>query len=110
VGQRLRQRVAEIGNAYLIDLRWMNGWPLVHLGGIPNHRATVGAEILELSGTLVASRRGRTVCCTSGTTRMRGTPQRVQVFRLVRGAVTEHADPFLSPAIPVLEDDDTGSG
>jgi len=37
-------------------------------------------------------------------------PNEFRVFPLVRGAVTEHADPFLSPAIPVLEDEDTGSG
>jgi hypothetical protein len=33
-----------------------------------------------------------------------------RVFGLVRGAVTDHADPLLSPATPVLEDDNTVSG
>jgi hypothetical protein len=33
-----------------------------------------------------------------------------RVFGLVRGAVTDHTDPFLSPATPVLEDENTVSG
>lgn len=97
----VQSRIREINSPYLLDLRWMNGEPLLHLGGFSNHR---DKEILGFFAEV-----GRRAPGSYGLLHVRddehaGHDNEVLVLRLVRGEVTEHAEPLLSPCIPVLED------
>ncbi|MFC8450237.1 Imm7 family immunity protein [Kitasatospora sp. NPDC057223] len=97
----IERRIREIDSPYLLDLRWMNGEAFVHFGGFPNHR---DAEIVEFFGEV-----GERAPGSYGLLHVRDDedPAReneVLVIRMVRGRVTEHAEPLLSPCIPVLED------
>ncbi|WAL75846.1 Imm7 family immunity protein [Kitasatospora sp. YST-16] len=97
------RRIQEIHTPYLLDVRWMNGEAFVHLAGAPNHR---DPEILRFFAEV-----GERAPGSYGLLHVRDDedPQwwnGVRVLRMVRGAVTEHPEPLLSPCIPVLEDPD----
>lgn len=99
--ESIERRVREIDSPYLLDLRWMNGQAFVHFGGFPNHR---DAEIVRFFGEV-----GEWAPGSYGLLHVRDDedPAReneVLVIRMVRGRVTEHSVPLLSPCIPVLED------
>ncbi|WP_236568536.1 immunity 7 family protein [Streptomyces sp. MBT58] len=38
IADELRLLIALMDSPYLLDLRWMNGEPFIHLGGFSNHR------------------------------------------------------------------------
>ncbi|WP_331772046.1 immunity 7 family protein (plasmid) [Embleya sp. NBC_00888] len=100
--ESLRQRVREIADPYLLDLRWMNGQPFIHMAGFPNHRTA--PEILELFGHVGAIAPG-----SYGLLHIRDDEDPAhdndfRVLRLTRGNVTEHTEPLLSPCVPTLED------
>lgn len=83
----------------------MNGRYYVHLGGCPNRRGTHGPALIELFaqvGQLAPGSYGLLYVHDDEDPK-HGLDFRV--FRLARGAVTEHADRFLSPVIPTLEDE-----
>jgi hypothetical protein len=89
----------------LMDLQPMGGEYYIHLGGCPNHRGTHGHAIIGLFAKV-----GQLAPGSYGLLYVHDDedPQHglnFRVFRLVRGAVTEHADHLLSPVIPTLEDD-----
>ncbi|MGW6873426.1 Imm7 family immunity protein [Streptomyces xanthophaeus] len=42
----LRLRIARMASPYLLDLRWMNGQPFLHLGGMANHRSST--DVIDL--------------------------------------------------------------
>ncbi|GHH73603.1 hypothetical protein GCM10018781_38380 [Kitasatospora indigofera] len=97
----IERRIGEIASPYLLDLRWMNGQAFIHFGGCPNHR---DAEIVRFFGEV-----GERAPGSYGLLHVRDDedPAReneVLVIRMVRGRVTEHSEPLLSPCIPVLED------
>ncbi|MFC8142830.1 Imm7 family immunity protein [Streptomyces paradoxus] len=98
----LRLRIAEMASPYLLDLRWMNGEPFIHLGGCSNHRMTPDAvELFEHVSVIAPG--------SYGLLHVRddedpGQENEVRVFRLVRGMVTQHTEVLLSPCIPTLED------
>ncbi|MGW1216180.1 Imm7 family immunity protein [Streptomyces sp. NPDC002499] len=104
----LRLRIAQMASPYLLDLRWMNGEPFIHLGGHSNHRSSpdvVGlfehvAEVAPGSYGLLHVRDDEDL----------GHENEVRVFRLARGAVTEHTEGLLSPCVPQLEDPFDGNG
>ncbi|MFF4384637.1 Imm7 family immunity protein [Kitasatospora sp. NPDC001547] len=97
----IEERIREIDNRYLLDLRWMNGEVFVHFGGFANHRdAEIPAFFREVGERAPGS---------YGLLHVRddedpGHENEVLVIRMVRGQVSEHADSLLSPCIPVLED------
>ncbi|MFF4012587.1 Imm7 family immunity protein [Streptomyces sp. NPDC001717] len=41
VVEELRLRIARMASPYLLDPRWMNGEPFIHLGGHSNHRSSL---------------------------------------------------------------------
>ncbi|OPC76934.1 hypothetical protein B4N89_40780 [Embleya scabrispora] len=97
----IERRIREIDSPYLLDLRWMNGQVFVHVGGFPNHR---DAEIVGFFQEI-----GERAPGSYGLLHVRDDedPAReneVLVIRMVRGRVTEHSEPLLSPCIPLLED------
>jgi len=73
---RLRQQVteiqeclAELGDYGLIDLRWMNGAPFLHLACKPTHRGAWGTAILDTFERVGQIAPGSYGLLTSGTTR-----------------------------------------
>ncbi|MFF3559399.1 Imm7 family immunity protein [Streptomyces sp. NPDC002574] len=97
----IQARIREIDSPYLLDLRWMNGEPFLHLGGFPNHR---DEDVVSLFAEV-----GERAPGSYGVLHIRddedlGHENEVVVIRMVRGTVTEYTEPFLSPCIPALED------
>ncbi|MBZ3900125.1 Imm7 family immunity protein [Streptomyces griseiscabiei] len=104
--ESLRHRVQKIASPYLLDLRWMNGEPFLHMGGFSNHRTS--PEILELFSHV-----GTIAPGSYGLLHLRDDEDpahdnEVRVLRLARGSVTEHTEPLLSPCVPTLEDPSVG--
>ncbi|MCX5199434.1 immunity 7 family protein [Streptomyces sp. NBC_00249] len=100
--ESLRHYIDGIASPYLLDLRWMNGEPFIHIGGFSNHRTS--PEILDLF-----SRVGTTAPGSYGLLHLRDDEDpahenEVRVLRLARGTVTQHTELLLSPCIPTLED------
>ncbi|MFF1839817.1 Imm7 family immunity protein [Streptomyces sp. NPDC058231] len=106
--ERLQHRIQQIDSPYLLDLRWMNGEPFLHMGGFSNHRTS--PEILDLFHYVGAIAPG-----SYGLLHLRDDEDpahgnEVRVLALVRGSVTEHTEPRLSPCIPTLEDPSAPTG
>ncbi|MFI8457107.1 Imm7 family immunity protein [Kitasatospora sp. NPDC085464] len=101
IAEGIRRRIDEIAAPYLLDLRWMNGSLFLHLAGQPNHR---DPEIVDFFREV-----GERAPGSYGLLHVRDDEDHphendVRVLRMVRGRVTEHTEPLLSPCIPVLED------
>lgn len=102
VVDELRLRIARMESPYLLDLRWMNGEPFIHLGGHSNHRSPPDAVSLFEHVAKVAPG-------SYGLLHVRDDEDpahanEVRVLRLARGSVTHHTEALLSPCIPTLED------
>ncbi|WP_030674141.1 Imm7 family immunity protein [Streptomyces rimosus] len=102
VVEELRLRIARMASPYLLDPRWMNGAPFIHLGGCSNHRSSPDvvslfehvAEVAPGSYGLLHVRDDEDLAH----------DDEVRVLRLARGTVTQHTEALLSPCIPTLED------
>ncbi|MGW4596297.1 Imm7 family immunity protein [Streptomyces sp. NPDC004457] len=98
----LELHIAQMDSPYLLDLRWMNGEPFIHLGGYSNHRSSPDPVELFEHVAVVAP-------ASCGLLHVRddedpGHENEVRVLRLVRGVVTQHTEALLSPCIPTVED------
>jgi immunity protein 7 of polymorphic toxin system len=103
----IKALVDEFAGYALMDLQPMNGVYYLHLGGNPNHRGRHGAAVVDLF-----ARVGQLAPGSYGLLYVHDDEDPdhrlgFRVFRLARGAVTEHADHLLSPVIPTLEDEET---
>ncbi|MFE6222781.1 MULTISPECIES: Imm7 family immunity protein [unclassified Streptomyces] len=99
----LRLRIAETAHPYLLDLRWMNGEPFLHVGGNANHRS---ADVPDLFAHVAAVAPGSYGLLHIRDDEDPGHENELRVLRLARGRVTHHTEPLLSPCIPALEDED----
>ncbi|MFF2520706.1 Imm7 family immunity protein [Streptomyces liangshanensis] len=102
----LRLHIAAMADPYLLDLRWMNGEPFIHLGGHSNHSSPT--DVLGLFTRVAAVAPG-----SYGLLHIRDDEDpehgdEVRVVRLARGLVTHHTESLLSPCVPTLEDPFTG--
>ncbi|MFF3277465.1 Imm7 family immunity protein [Streptomyces chrestomyceticus] len=102
----LRLRIDQMASPYLLDLRWMNGEPYIHLGGHPNHRSS--PDVVELFEHVAAVAPGSYGLLHVLDDEDPDHRNEVRVFRLARGAVTEHTEALLSPCVPTLDDPLTG--
>ncbi|MYW65912.1 hypothetical protein GTY65_17895 [Streptomyces sp. SID8379] len=98
----LRLRVAALDSPYLLDLRWMNGEPFLHVGGHSNHRAS--PDVVALYEHVAAVAPG-----SYGLLHIRDDEDpdhgnEVRVVRLARGTLTHHTEALLSPCVPAVED------
>lgn len=100
--ESLRHRIQQIASPYLLDLRWMNGEPFIHLGGFSNHRTS--PEIVGLFSHVGTVAPGSYGLLHVRDDEDRGHENEVRVLRLARGIVTEHTEALLSPCIPTVED------
>ncbi|MEU8136005.1 Imm7 family immunity protein [Streptodolium elevatio] len=101
IADGIRERIREIDSPYLLDLRWMNGEAFVHFGGFPNHR---DAGILAFFAEVGVRAPGSYGLLHVRDDEDSGHENEVRVIRMVRGRLTEHPEPLLSPCIPLLED------
>lgn len=83
-----------------------NGETQIYLGGMRNHRSGPGEEVLETFGRIAEIAPG-----SYGLLHVwddedpEGRRNEFQVFVMRRGTVTRHTDTFLSPRIPMVEDE-----
>lgn len=102
--ERVRRAVRDFGDLELADLRWVNGVPLLHLGGMDKHGATMAPELLDLFtrvGELAPGSYGLLHVWDDQDVER---DNDFRVYRMVRGQVSEHADTLLSPVAPVVVD------
>ncbi|MGW4942517.1 Imm7 family immunity protein [Actinoplanes sp. NPDC004185] len=105
--EEIQHLVNQLAGHGLTDLRPVNGQYQVHLAGHPNHRGTQGTDVIELFGRVGALAPGSYGLLYVHDDEDPEHNLEFRVFRLMRGIVTEHADHFLSPVIPTLEDEYT---
>ncbi|RCV50380.1 Imm7 family immunity protein [Marinitenerispora sediminis] len=101
--EELGRRVELLASPHLLDLRWMNGEPFLHLGGFANHRAAA-VELLDLLAYVGAVAPGSYGLLHIRDDEDPGRENEVRVVRLARGRLSEHTEPLLSPCVPTLED------
>lgn len=102
----LRLRIARMDSPYLLDFRWMNGEPFIHLGGCSNHRSS--PDVVELFEHVAVVAPGSYGLLHVRDDEEPGHENDVRVLKLVRGTVTQHTEALLSPYIPTVEDPFTG--
>lgn len=102
--ERVTRAVRDFTDADVVDLRWVNGVPMLHLGGLAKHGAVIGPELLELYrrvGELAPGSYGLLhVWDDQDTLR----DNEFRVYRMVRGQVAERTDELLSPVAPTIID------
>jgi hypothetical protein len=95
------------GGTSLVNLRWVNGMSQLHISGFINHRSGEGQEVIDSF-----HRVGEVAPGSYGALYMfddedpGGKRNEFQVLVMRRGRVTQEADRFLSPCIPMIEDED----
>ncbi|MFJ6573424.1 Imm7 family immunity protein [Streptomyces sp. NPDC091292] len=102
----LRRYIAQMGSPYLLDLRWMNGAPFIHLGGSSNHRSS--PDVVELFERVAVVAPGSYGLLHFHDDEEPDRENEIRVLRLVRGTITQHREVLLSPYIPTVEDPFTG--
>jgi hypothetical protein len=102
----LHLHLAQMDSPYLLDLRWMNGEPFIHLGGYSNHRSS--PDVVELFERVAMVAPGSYGLLHVMDDEDPEHENEVRVLRLVRGRVTQHTEALLSPYIPTVEDPFTG--
>ncbi|WP_159329818.1 Imm7 family immunity protein [Streptomyces tendae] len=102
----LRRHIAQMDSPYLLDLRWMNGEPFIHLGGSSNHRSS--PDVVELFEYVAVVAPGSYGLLHFHDDEEPDRENEIRVLRLVRGTVTQHREALLSPYIPTVEDPFTG--
>ncbi|WP_121704232.1 Imm7 family immunity protein [Streptomyces sp. E5N298] len=98
----LHLRIAQMDSPYLLDLRWMNGEPFIHLGGSSNHRSS--PDVVELFEHVAVVTPGSYGLLHVHDDEEPDHENEVRVLRLVKGMVTQHTETLLSPYIPTVED------
>ncbi|MFJ8010765.1 Imm7 family immunity protein [Streptomyces fagopyri] len=106
IGTTTATHIAQMDSPYLLDLRWMNGAPFIHLGGSSNHRSS--PDVVELFEHVAVVAPGSYGLLHVHDDEEPDRENEVRVLRLVRGRVTQHTEALLSPYIPTVEDPSTG--
>ncbi|MFJ5231253.1 Imm7 family immunity protein [Kitasatospora sp. NPDC088391] len=104
----IEERARELSGPCLLDVRWMNGEPYLHLGGSCNHRDPGVLAFFREVGERAPGSYGvlhvRDDEDAEGAEDAEGRGNELRAHRMVRGRVAEGAEAELSPCIPVLED------
>lgn len=104
--EELMNRIAEFNDCCLIDARWVNAMFQVALGGLHNHRDSA-EDHLDFFRWIATWAPGSYGLLYYWDDEAEHPTQREEfrVLVMARGEVTERTDPFLSPCIPVIEDE-----
>jgi hypothetical protein len=107
IAGRLRTRIRELAWASgILDVRTVNGKIQLWAAGCTNHRGAEAREILELFefiASLAPASYG--ILYVWDDEDENGYYNVFQVWVLTRGRVFRRLDPFLSPCVPVVQDD-----
>jgi hypothetical protein len=88
-----------------LDTRWIDGNHFLQFGGLRDGRAGYFDELLRvIEGMAVRAPGSYETIHYHDDNDVRGFSNEFRVLALVRGRLTEHADPILSPVIPTIED------
>jgi len=101
--QQLTNHVAAIPNE-LIQLKRYNGCDSLLIAGQHNHRSEYVIDLFHWIAANAPGSYGLLYVRNDEDQRMSDYINRFRVWRLCRGKLTECDDPFLSPAIPTIED------
>ncbi|MGW3289784.1 Imm7 family immunity protein [Streptomyces sp. NPDC001002] len=99
--EELQLRIAQMASPYLLELRWMNGEPFIHLGGHSNHRSS--PDVVGLYEHVAAVAPGSYGLLHFRDDEDPSYENDVRVLRLARGTITLHTEALLSPCVPTLE-------
>jgi hypothetical protein len=95
------------GGTGLVDLRWVNGMSQLHLSGFLNRRAGEGQDVIDAFFRLGLVARGSYgIFYMLDDEDPSGKNNEFQVLVMRRGDITQQPDHFLSPCIPVIEDEE----
>jgi hypothetical protein len=103
--ETIRKLLDDLSDYGLLDLRWMNGHPFLHLAGMPNHRGVWGTQVIEFFARIGQIAPGSFGLLYVWDDEDSDHANEFRIFRLVRGGVTEHAASLLSPVVPTVEDE-----
>jgi hypothetical protein len=102
--ERVRRAVRDFGDLDLVDLRWVNGVPILHLGGLAKHGATMAPDLLDLFTRIGELAPGSYGLLHVWDDQDLEHDNEFRVHRMARGQVTEQADSLLSPVAPTIVD------
>ena len=102
--ERVRRAVRDFGDLDLVDLRWVNGVPTLHLGGLDKHGATMAPDLLDLFTRIGELAPGSYGLLHVWDDQDLEHDNEFRVHRMARGQVTEQADSLLSPVAPTIVD------
>jgi hypothetical protein len=94
------------GGTTQINLRWVNGMAQLHISGFLNHRSGEGEQVIEAFQRVAKVAPGSYgLLYIHDDEDSSGQDNEFQVIVMRRGATATHADGFLSPCIPIIEDE-----
>jgi hypothetical protein len=102
--ERVRRAVRDFAGLDLVDLRWVNGLPVLHFGGADKHGATMAPELLDLFTRIGELAPGSYGLLHVWDDQDLLHDNEFRVHRMARGQVTENADTLLSPIAPTIVD------
>jgi len=102
--ERVHRAVRDFGEIDLVDLRWVNGVPMLHLGGMDKHGATMAPELLELFTRIGELAPGSYGLLHVWDDQDLQNDNEFRVHRMARGQVTDFSDTLLSPVAPTIVD------
>jgi hypothetical protein len=102
--ERVHRAVRDFGEIDLVDLRWVNGVPVLHLGGLDKHGATMAPDLLDLYTRIGELAPGSYGLLHVWDDQDLQHDNEFRVHRMARGQVTEMADTLLSPVAPTIVD------
>jgi hypothetical protein len=102
---RFSGRVVSAAKANVVlDLRRVNGEAQVWAAGFKNHATPVKRELLDMFHYFAQVAPGSYGLLYTRDDEDPDHDNEFRVYVLARGTLTEHADPFLSPIMPTVED------
>src|SRR5215217_8165841 len=101
---RVHRKLSELGDQHLLDLRWINDQPSVHIAGYASHSGTWAERVVDLYTQIARLAPGSYGLLYVRDPENAFHGEEFRIYRMARGQVTEHADPFLSPVIPMVQD------
>lgn len=105
--QKIQLKITEFAwGSGLLSLNAANGSYYLHIGGFTNRKGAEAAEIealYQLIGEIAPGSYG--LLYTRDDENLEGYDNEFRVKVLARGQLKEQSDPFLSPCVPVIEDE-----
>jgi hypothetical protein len=89
----------------LTNLQWVNGQAQLHIAGFKNHRGAHGDLVIDTFTRIGEIAPGSYGLLYFRDDEQPGRENEFQVLAMRKGTISEQSDPFLSPCLPMIEDD-----